>query len=251
AGMDAEQQRQAIRVLEYGPVLPEDTVRAYKIGAGSSKEEVMDTLRNLHGEEKEEFKGAYAYNYGSDVANDLSSNLSGKEENEMKRLVRTDPGDLQDLYFRTREDAADGNSGFGAEITKAWASGTGDLAEDQARQMFGMLEKQAETGQEMSAEDKKHFKELSDRSYEYQELFQEAKGRTADNLEDIALGVATLVVPGGMSLRLLLMATGGGLLKVGIKQAIAGHASFGDFVSGFVNTGLNALGPGELSKVLG
>src|SRR5262249_8251899 len=93
-------------------------------------------------------------------------------------------------------------------------------------------------------------KELSERAYEYTELFQQAKERTADDLAEIALGAATLVVPGGMSLRLLLIATGGGLTKVGIKQAISGHADFADFVSGFVNTGLNALGPGELAKVM-
>jgi len=232
-------------------VLPEDTVRAYKLGVGSSKDEAMATLRNLHGQDKEDFKNAYAYNYHAEVGGDLSKGLDSKEEREMQRLLRKDPETLREMYFQTREDAADSNSGVGAEIAKAWTSGTGDLAEDQARQMYAMLEKQAEIGQEMSPEEQKHFKELSERAYEFTELFQEAKGRTADDLAEIALGAATLVVPGGMSLRLLLIATGGGLAKVGIKEAIAGHADFADFVSGFVNTGLTALGPGELAKVMG
>ncbi len=82
-------------------------------------------------------------------------------------------------------------------------------------------------------------------------MFDKAKEKAAEEFADYVITAASFVAPGGIELKMLIFATAGGLAKVGIKEAIAGDASARDFVSGFVASGLAAIGPGEMAAAAG
>ncbi len=249
-GLNEQDRRLAIRVLEFGPVLPEDKIRAYTTGAATSKDEMWSVLRDLDSKpaQKEEFKVAYASAYHKDATGDLADKLTGADERKMLRLLRKNPETARERVFEAMDAATTANDdSVGSQATRALHSGAGDLGEDAVRQAIALMAQAAADGKVISPDDPR-IKKLVDLAYDYTELFIQAKSETADFLANVALTAASFVVPGGMSLRLLLMATGGGLLKVGIKEVIAGDATMGDFASGFMNVGLNAFIPAHLAR---
>src|SRR5262249_24773135 len=254
-GLSERDQRQAIRILELGVVLPEDAARAYKIGAQPSKEELMATLRAMdkNSAQENDFKAAYTDAFHTDIGDDLASKLEGKDKTEMQRLLRDNPQSARELYFRTVAEAESENSGAAAALTKVWGSQAGDLAEDSARQMYVKIAHAAERGEELSVDDKE-LQKLAKDATEYTDIFAEAKQASVDAVVGIALSVATIAVPGGMSLKLLYWSVGGGIGKVALKAAILGDEYdckvMKDFVAGAVDTAFSAVGGAQIAKVL-
>ncbi|HEY9871511.1 MAG TPA: FHA domain-containing protein [Candidatus Obscuribacterales bacterium] len=253
-GLSEQDQRVAMRVLEFGPVLPEDEVRAYRIGMQGDKEQMFATLREMNRSAAHEdaFKAAYAHKYHEGVEEDLNGKLDGKDERQMQRLVRDNPDTARELLFQTTEMAEKENSGVGADITGALWSGAGDLAVDSTIQMQALITKEAMQGRELPVDDPQ-LQALAKNAEEYTEMFITAKEECADMISDVVLGVATIAVPGGWALRAL-MIVGGGFVKSGIKAAIIGERyefNAGDFVGGMVDTALSMVDPAKLGKAIG
>src|SRR4030095_4731779 len=204
---------------------------------------MMSELRQLDAlpKQKEEFKAAYAEKYHQDVGGDLAEKLKGADERKMYRLVRKNPETAQEKVLDAYDYARDKNDDtVGSQVTRKLHSSAGDLAEDQIRQAMALLANAAAKGEVIAVDDPR-ITRLVKLTYDYSELFIKARSETADLVANIAINSASFVIPGGVSLQLLLLATGGGLLKVGIKEVISGDASVSDFFSGFANVGMNAF----------
>src|SRR4030095_1715395 len=145
-------------------------------------------------------------------------------------------------YARDKNDDT-----VGSQVTRKLHSSAGDLAEDQIRQAMALLANAAAKGEVIAVDDPR-ITRLVKLTYDYSELFIKARSETADLVANIAINAASFVIPGGVSLKLLLLATGGGLLKVGIQEGISGDASVSDFFSGFANVGMNAFVPAHLAR---
>src|SRR5262249_44442104 len=210
--------------------------------------QMIASLKDLSPEQIVQFRDHYALKFHGDVVSTLPDKLSGDEKTKLLEEIRIAPVTAREALQDANETVTSSNSGVGATFTRWWGSGAGDIAADRILQLQAKIEQASAEGKEFSVEEAK---KLADDAREYTQLFEAAKERTADEFANAVLTGASFVVPGGMSLRLLLIATGGGLLKVGLKEAIAGDGSVEDFVSGFFTTGLSALGPGEMAAVAG
>src|SRR5262249_57116036 len=109
-------------------------------------------------------------------------------------------------------------------------------------------------GGEESTGEAKELQQLAKDATEYTDIFAEAKQASVDAVVGIALSVATIAVPGGLSLKLLYWTVGGGIGKVAMKAALLGDEYDGrvmkDFVSGAVDTACSAVGGAQIAKVL-
>src|SRR4030095_2668787 len=253
--MEPSQRQVAENTFNLGALAAEDSVQAYLLGMGVSKEEMMQSLKELTPQQNEEFVNAYARKYGESVDEVLTDKLSGKDEAIALREIRRAPETAQEAFQDVRETVADATSGDGASLTSWWASAAGDMAENKVLQLQAKLAapaaaSAADQGTEFPVD---QAMKMANTAYEYTELFEAAKERTADALSDIVLGVATIAVPGGIWLKAL-MIVGGGFLKSGVKRAIIGERyemNAADFVGGMVDTAFSMVDPMKLGAAAG
>ena len=241
----------ALAVLTQGKMKPEDITRAFVLGLGPSKQDVMQMHEGLSAEENEKFRSEYARKYGSDVLQDLASKLTGKDEKLALREVRRDARTAQEAFYDARQDAHAARSGWGSDFTDGF-TGIGHMVDNAVTQMGAAVEQAAVTGKELSREE---IKKLQENIYANTELFVQSKQAVADALADIVITGVSIAIPGGMTLRLLAFSAGGGLGKVAMKAAVMGENYDGnvlkDFASGFADTALSALGPGQVARLAG
>src|SRR5262249_31676268 len=247
SALEPKERQIAQATFNWDALAPEDAARSFVLGVGG-KEQMLASLKDLSPEQIVQFRDQYALKFHGDVVSTLSDKLSGDEKTKILEQIRIAPVTAREALQDANETVTSSNGGFGATFTRWWGSGAGDVAADRILQLQAKIEQASAEGKEFSVEEAK---KLADDAREYTQLFDAAKERAADEFANAVLTGASFVVPGGMSLRLLVIAAGGGLLKVGLKDAIAGHASLEDFVSGTLSTGLNALGPGEIAGALG
>src|SRR5262249_40189321 len=107
------------RLVE-GGMAPEDMVRSYVIGAGVCKEDMMAALKQLSGDQKEQFHKQYALKYNQDVATALSDKLSGDDETTVLQEIRIDPITAREAAEDVYDVVTRSNTGFGAEFTSWW-----------------------------------------------------------------------------------------------------------------------------------
>ncbi|HEY9785093.1 MAG TPA: hypothetical protein V6D17_06800 [Candidatus Obscuribacterales bacterium] len=247
--MPRDQRKVAESVLKWGAMRPEDAVQAHVLGLGVTKDEMLTQLKRLTPRENLHFRDEYARKYKEDVVVVLEDKLKGKDEDAVLREIRIDPLTAREALHDVREVVDSSNSGFGAEVTSWWASGAGDMAADKVLELQKKIQDAAARGEELPVDEAM---KIAADVYEYAELFEAAKVRTADQLADIILSVATIAVPGGLALRsLLIISAIGGGAKVAMKAAITGDASMADFASGMVDTALSAVGPAQIGKAVG
>ncbi len=246
-----DQRAVALKILTQAAMKPEDLTRAFVLGLGPTKQQVMQMYEGLSPEDNEKFRSEYARAYGSDVVQDLTGKLTGKDEIAALREVRRDAKTSQEAFYDARQDAYKARSGWGSDFTDGF-TGSGYMVDNSVSQMGANVEQVAVTGKELSREE---IKKLQEAIYANTDLFIEDREAVADALADIVITGIGIVVPGGMSLRLLMLSTGGGIGKVVVKAGVMGEnyngAVLKDFASGFADTAFSALGPGQIAKLAG
>ena len=250
-GLDADEQEIAKYAAEQGEMRPEDYMRAYVVGAGTSEQEIKDMLRGMTPEQKEQLKRDYFHKYGETLTGRLMDELGGKDKREVLQDIRREYDTAEEAYYETSEEYHKSVDGIGKAFVDAAWDGTGYKAEE-AMRAFTEEMKQAGLDRENLSPEKAA--ELSKHVDEAIDTFIESKGAAADGLVDFAMAIAGLV-PGGQSLWAYLAL--GAIAKVAAKVAIVGSDYdllssdiVVDAASGGVDAALNVLGPGEMAGVL-
>jgi hypothetical protein len=246
--LNPEQRELAENILKQGGLAPEDIVRSYILDTGVSKEQMLGALGQLKGKDIVALHEQYALKYHDDINQVLSHKLSGDDKKNALYSIRLDAATARQAAEDAYEEVSKSNNGFGASFTKWWSSGAGDLAANKLEQLQAKIQAESANGKELSVDEAK---QLAKDAHEYTQMFDKAKEKAAEEFADYVITAASFIAPGGIELKMLIFATAGGLAKVGIKEAIAGDASPRDFVSGFVASGLAAIGPGEMAAAAG
>ncbi|HEY9679679.1 MAG TPA: hypothetical protein V6C76_16875 [Drouetiella sp.] len=264
-GFLSDSERQvALNSMRQGEMRPEDKLRSYQLGFGTSETEIKQTLAELNdrtqlrkdGKSESEIdsiiqqrlqnvRDEYAKKYGTDLSADFVANLSGKDLNTALRDVNG--RDTRSQYLYTLDEASTTRSGFGSGfVDRAW-DGTGYQLDDKVNQMAAAMVNNPDQA-----------RDYMEKVQQAIEMHQSSKEGLADAVVDTS--IATVAVggaffTGGASLSLLGLTTMGAAaagLKVGTKALIMGgdynlsQAKF-DGATGFADgfTALLVLGGGK------
>src|SRR4030095_4500530 len=258
-----EQQVQAVRLLEYGPVLPEDQIRMQMNHWGGSSE-IMATLNEMKAKGDysaiAEMKNAYARKYGYSLEGELIDKLDDATEKAQAHDILLPPaGTSDEQYLRDLNKYLNTYDGAGKNLVNAIWDGTGFMSENSMNRYTATMSDFSARFKQLPPDMQKELKENLEASLA---MFRESKQGAASAAFDViiaAVAVAGAVFTDGLSLGLLAgTAAGGAALQVIIKSVIMGgdyEWEFGnvtkDAVMGAVNGGLNCVAPGEIAALAG
>jgi YD repeat-containing protein len=230
--LSREERQIAIFSMTQGEMRPEDKLRSYMVGAGTSEEEIKqvfaeirnrDTYRGQGLSDKEideaikfkldQVRAEYARKYGQDLAANLIDELGGKDLKQVERQLHQ--RSAREEFLFAQEQASESRSGFGSGLVDAIWDGTGLQMDDDRNALARAM---------VMEPDK--VKDYADQLYTSIDLHSESREAMADAIVDTTIAAAAVAgafFTGGVSLSLLAY-TGlaGAAFKVGAKGAIMG-----------------------------
>lgn len=230
--LSANERQVALYTMQQGGMRPEDKLRSYMIGVGTSEDEIKQVFKELRDREAYKRKGVpeaqidaairsaldevkrdYARKYGTDLSADLISELGGKDLAQAQRdLHLRDP---RSEFLFAREQAGRSRSGFGSSFVDNCWDGTGYQLDDEINQLAKIM-----------VEDPNKVKDCVENLYKAMELHAESKEALADAVCDTviaAVGIGGAFFTGGVSLSLLAYTgAAAAVFKVGTKITIMG-----------------------------
>lgn len=228
---DSERQI-ALYAMQQGEMRPEDKIRSYVTGAGTSEDEIKQVFEEIHDRSKyagqnltdaeidarikqdlDNLKNNYATKYGESLTQRLFAEMGGRDERDVSRLLHKRSSREEFLY--AQREASEARSGFGSGLTDALWDGTGFQMDNDrhalARQMVM---------------DPDSVDEYANRLYKSIDMHSDSKEGMANAIVDTTIAAAAVggaFFTGGVSLSLLAY-TGlaGAAFKVGAKSTIMG-----------------------------
>lgn len=230
--LSADERQVALASMQQGEMRPEDKLRSYQLGLGTSEDEIKQTLSELNdrsqltkdGKSEDEIdaiiqqrlqrvRDEYARKYGADLSADLVSELGGKDQREALRAVNG--RDSRSEYLYALNEAATTRSGWGSGfVDRAW-DGTGYQLDNEINQLAAA-----------TVQDPAKMREYVENVYKMIDMHSSSKEALADAIVDTtvaAVAVGGAFVSGGLSLSLLAYTgAGAAIFKVGLKAGIMG-----------------------------
>lgn len=230
--LSADERKVALASMQQGEMRPEDKLRSYQVGMGTSEEEIKQTFAQLQdrtalkaeGKSEEEIdrivqeriqnvRNEYARKYGADLSADLVSELGGKDKRQVMRIASAN--DARGEFLSALNEAATTRSGFGSGfVDRAW-DGTGYQLDNEINQLS-----------KIAVEDPAKMRDYVSNVRKMVDLHADSKEALADAVVDTTIAtvaVAGAFVTGGVSLSLLAYTgAAGAVFKVGTKAAIMG-----------------------------
>ncbi|HNB21011.1 MAG TPA: hypothetical protein PKZ32_01250 [Candidatus Melainabacteria bacterium] len=227
-----DERKVALASMEQGEMRPEDKLRSYQLGLGTSEAEIKETLAGLNDRTQLKAEGKseaeidqiiqqrlqkvrdeYARKYGSDLSADLISELGGKDQRQALRQVNG--RDARAEFLFAMQEAATTRSGFGSRfVDNAW-DGTGYQLDNEVNQLAAKM-----------VEDPARMREYVDNVYKMVDMHASSKEALADAVVDTAIAAGAVggaFFTGGVSLSLLAYTgAAAAVFKVGAKGAIMG-----------------------------
>lgn len=230
--LSQDERKVALASMQQGEMRPEDKLRSYQIGMGTSEQEIKDTFAQLtdrtalrqEGKSEAEIdeivrtrvqrvQDEYARKYGADLSADLVSELSGKDLRQVQR--QSTVRDARGEFLYAQNDASISRSGIGSSFVDAAWDGTGYQLDNEINQL-------ARTMVEDPAKIRDHVANV----YKLVDMHADSKEGLANAVVDTtiaAVSVGGAFFTGGVSLSLLAYTgAGAALFKVGAKSAIMG-----------------------------
>ncbi|MBA4027309.1 MAG: hypothetical protein C0473_03610 [Cyanobacteria bacterium DS3.002] len=236
--LSADERQVALASMQQGELRPEDKLRSYQLGLGTSEDEIKATLGQLNdrsqlrqeGKSEQEIdsiiqgrlqnlRTEYARKYGSDLSADLVSELGGKDQRQAMRQVAG--RDARGEFLYSLNEAAETRSGIGsAFVDRAW-DGTGYQLDNEINQLAKSM-----------VEDPAKVRDHVSNVYKLVDMHSASKEALADAVVDTtvaAVAVGGAFFTGGVSLSLLAYTgAGAAVFKVGTKAVLMG----GDYDAG-------------------
>lgn len=232
SGLNEEQKQITLASMQQGEMRPEDKLRSYQIGFGTSETEIKQTFAELNDRSKLQSEGKseaeidsiiaerlqtvrneYARKYGTELSADLVSELGGKDKREVMRLATS--RDARGEFLNALNEAATTRSGFGSSFVDSAWDGTGYQLDNEINQLSRTM-----------VEDPSKVREHVANVYKMVDLHSSSKEALADAVVDTtvaAVAVGGAFFTGGVSLSLLAYTgAGAAVFKVGAKAAIMG-----------------------------
>lgn len=230
--LSEDERKVALASMEQGEMRPEDKLRSYQLGLGTSEAEIKETLAALNDRTQLKAEGKseaeidqiiqsriqkvrdeYARKYGSDLSADLVSELGGKDQRQALRQVNG--RDARSEFLYAMQEAATTRSGFGSRfVDNAW-DGTGYQLDNEVNQLAAKM-----------VEDPAKMREYVDNLYKMVDMHASSKEALADAVVDTAIAAGAVggaFFTGGVSLSLLAYTgAAAAVFKVGAKGAIMG-----------------------------
>lgn len=257
--MSTEERQVALASMQQGEMRPEDKLRSYQIGMGTSEQEIKETFAQLtdrtalraEGKSEAEIddvvrtrlqrvRDEYARKYGTDLAANLVSELSGKDLRQVERMSTA--RDARGEFLHAQDDASISRSGFGSRfVDNAW-DGTGYQLDNEINQLA-----------RAAVEDPSKIRDHVNDVYKLVDMHADSKEALANAVVDTTIAAASVAgafFTGGVSLSLLAYTgAGAALFKVGTKAAIMGgdydgSKAFLDAGTGFAEGFTAFLGAG-------
>lgn len=256
--LSAEERKISINALQQGEMRPEDLLYSYQVGAGTSEEEIKKVLAELTPEEKERVKEEYARKYGTDLTEDLFSELGGQDLRDANRVLMREPTNDREAFNRTRDEVNESRDGFGrAWVDNMW-DGTGYMTDDAVLNYQKRLSSAHQKFQELSPEEQQELRETVQKNLD---SFVQSKGAAADMVVDVVIIAAAVLgakFTAGASLSAIAYTTlAGALFKIATKAAIMGadydwasSQVIVDGLTGAIDTATLFLGPAQLGQAL-
>ena len=230
--LSADERKVALASMQQGEMRPEDKLRSYQIGMGTSEQEIKDTFAQLTDRTKLRAEGKseteiddvirtrlqrvrdeYARKYGTDLSADLVSELSGRDLRQVER--QSTARDARGEFLYAQDDASVSRSGIGSRfVDNAW-DGTGYQLDNEINQL-------ARTVVEDPSKIRDHVADL----YKMVDMHGDSKEALANAVVDTTIAAASVAgafFTGGVSLSLLAYTgAGAAVFKVGTKAVIMG-----------------------------
>lgn len=256
--LSADERKIALNALKQGEMRPEDLLYSYQVGAGTSEAEIKQVLAGLKPEEKERVKEEYARKYGSDLTEDLFSELGGQDLRDANRLLVRETSNDREAFNRTRDEVNESRDGFGRLwVDNVW-DGTGYMTDDAVLNYQKRISAAHQQFQELSPEDQQQLRETVQKNLD---SFVQSKGAAADMVVDVVIISAAVLgakFTAGASLSAIAYTTlAGALFKIATKAAIMGadydwasSQVLVDGLTGALDTATLFLGPAQLGQAL-
>ena len=246
--LNDDERQIALYALKQGELRPEDKMRSYMIGAGTSEEEIKQELAKLSPVEKEQLRRNFAGKYHADLTYEYIDELGGRDKTEVLRSARREPTSAEEAFDRARAEYYESRDGFGSRWVNTMWDGTGYQA-DEAQLIYRSAMSEFAAKFEQLPPEKQ--RELVENLQQSLDLFVESKGALADGLTDAGIAVGCVVagfVTEGSTWVILGALIAGGFFKAGGKGAIMGgdydwssSAALVDFGAGGVDAALNIM----------
>src|SRR5262249_20357188 len=187
---------------------------------------------------------------------DLIDKLSGEKRNEAENILRRTATSSREGYADDREQVYKSYDGFGKRYIDGVWDGTGHMTEDAKNKYVKEMAEASAHFKDLPPERQKELKENLNKAISQ---FVESKGNAADAVVNVAIAAAAIVgaaVTDGASLAILATLPGATLkplLKAIINGADYDWSGAGitkDVLTGALEGFVNAVGPGEIGKVL-
>ncbi|CAN5528581.1 hypothetical protein BH10CYA1_BH10CYA1_32610 [soil metagenome] len=270
--LGAEEKEQATKLLEdkvkkseehidkffAGKMRTEDAFRAAVLGAGTDEEAIKKAVNDAG--EMDTARNDYAKKYGVSLVSDASDELGGQDLSSVLRVMRPS-NTSQEEDFVYALDEFSNSRGFGAEFVRTSWDGTADQTDKSFNEFASKVSQANRAFDQLSPEERQ---EAISRLEERIDNLIESKEALGNMVADVVLTVAAVggtILGNPETMGLLAFTTfagtlglTGAVLKVAIKQAVMGNnytsdMMYADLASGFVDAGLNVLGPAQVGKL--
>ncbi|MBC7997297.1 MAG: hypothetical protein IAF58_05120, partial [Leptolyngbya sp.] len=243
-----------------GEMRPEDALRCAVLGFGADEVSMKRVLNNIPPGQIDAVKNAYVQKYGVTLSSDISYEYSDLDSTSALRLMKSSANSQE-------EDLAEGldqyskSRGFGANFVRSSWDGTADQTDKSIHDLVAKISKANGDFNELTVEERRAgLERLHERVGDLVNS-KEALGNVVADVAITAVAIGGCVVGNPETLGLLAFTTfattlglTGAAIKVSIKSAVMGNnytttMAYADLASGFVDAGLNVLGPAQVGKL--
>jgi len=249
-------------VLQQRAFGPEDRIRSFVLGAGTTKEETLEQLGKMTTEQKTQVFERYATKYGGSLTSDVMNKLKSQDRDLGELVARSHALSADEQLNVVLANHSDSRRGVGKYfVDNAW-DGTGFQSDEARNLMVQAMRKAQIAGTDL---DPNSALTYSRRSVDTLNLYRDSKAKFGEVATDVAitaLAIGGAWATAGASLTLLAkvgIAGGvGAAVKIGGKSLISGSdydwsaRQVGlDGGVGFVYGATAFLGSQALAKALG
>lgn len=243
-----------------GEMRPEDAMRAASLGAGTDEDWMKTSLGRVAPDQMDDVRNSFASKYGQSMVSQASDELGGQDLSTVLRMMRPD-NTTQEEDFTYALDEYSNSRGFGANFVRAAWDGTADQTDKSFNDFASRVSEANRYYDELSPEERKDAIEKLEKRVEDLIESKEALGDIVADVLITAVAIGGCALGNPETLGLLAFTTfagsvglTGAVLKVAVKAAIMGNnytsdMLYTDLASGFVDAGLNVLGPAQIGKL--
>ncbi len=247
----------AQNLLQQGKWLHEDRLRAWVVGVGNTKTEIMTMLSSMSQPDKERMSRLYSEKFAGNASADFLGKLSKAEQARGELLIESQNKHTGEYVSESIRKHSKSRDGIGKTMVDAIWDGTGFQADQALNDLISGAEAEGRSTDHLAPERALMVETLDN--------FQTSKETLADAVTDVGLATAAVagsVFSGGTSLSLLAktsIAGGiGALFKVAGKSAISGSdyswttgQIAADGSRGFAFGATAFIGPAQIAQALG